>query len=413
MRSMIYIPLVLFLATLASAADVSALQRRPDVQAAVNAATEREPALELWRKLALTNAPSGHEDDRAAIIVDFLKQNGYPDAFRDRHGNVVSTPIKSGAGAIVFEAHMDTVVQPGVKITITEGKDASGATWAGPAVGDDVTGVVGLMKVAQALHEMKFQPKRPVVFVFSCNEEGGGTSEGAGGFIADNKGALGTWIGVDGSPIDPLGAIADYGTGSYSLRVVFHGPGVHTIESYGQPSTTRAMAMAIERLYEFDIPQTPLEKRTWLNIGFVSAGTVPNAMAKEAKFALDLRSNDATIGRALQQQAIDIIERAAKEAGVKVEYTKRQRDPVHLDTPGQKQLVEVLQASYRAVGIEPEEGKIGSSDYIRALMNGIPAAGIGITEIKHMHSPEEETEVEPLFQGIRQVLLAAVALGEK
>lgn len=397
----------------ASNTSISSIEKRSDVRTAAEIATERQSVLELWRKLALTSAPSGHEHERAAIILGLLKQSGYAQAFRDRHGNVVSEPLEPGAGTIVFEAHMDTVVQPGVKVTITEGKAASGDTWIGPAVGDDVTGVVGLLKVAQALSQAKVQMKRPVVFVFSCNEEGGGTSEGAGGFINDNKEALGAWIGVDGSPIDPLGAIADYGTGSYGMRVTFSGPGVHTIESYGQPSTTRALAIAIERLYKLDVPQAPLEKRSWLNIGFVQAGTVPNAMAKEAKFALDLRSNDAAAGRALQQQAIEIVEQAAQETGVKVEYTKRQRDPVRLDSAGQKQLVRILQDTYRAVGIEPREGKIGSSDYIRALMNGIPAAGIGITEIKHMHSAEEETEVEPLFQGIRQVLLAAVALGEK
>lgn len=394
------------------AADMTAIQARPDVQAGIKSATTRESVLQLWRRMALTNSPSGHEDDRAALILQFLRENGYPGAFRDRYGNVVSSPLEAGAGAIVFEAHMDTVVQPGVKIDITEGKDASGVTWIGPGVGDDTTGVIGLMKVAQTLHEMKLKSKRPVVFVFSCNEEGGGTSEGAGGFIGDNKEALGAFVGVDGSPIDLLGGIADYGTGSYGMRVSFQGPGVHTIESYGQPSTTHALAIAIERLYRLDVPQIPLERRSWLNIGFVQAGTVPNAMAKEAKFVLDLRSNDAETGRTLQQEAIHIVEQAAKETGVKVEYTKRQRDPVHLDTQGQRQFVDILRASYRAVGIEPEEGKIGSSDYIRALMNGIPAAGIGITNIRHMHSPEEETEVEPLFQGIKQLLLAAVALGE-
>ena len=93
---------------------------------------------------------------------------------------------------------------------------------------------------------------------------------------------------------------------------------MHTIESSGTPSTTRAVALAIERIYRLEIPQTPLEKRSWLNIGTIKAGTVPNAMAKDAEFTVDLRSNDAATGRALRDKVKAVIEGAARDAGVSV-----------------------------------------------------------------------------------------------
>ena len=45
-------------------------------------------------------------------------------------------------------------------------------------------------------------------------------------------------------------------------------------------------------------------------------------------------------------------------------------------------------------------------------MQGVPSAGIGLTNIRRMHSPEEEAEIDPLFTGMKQVLLAAVALSQ-
>ena len=174
------------------------------------------------------------------------------------------------------------------------------------------------------------------------------------------------------------------------------------------------MALAIERIYRIDLPQMPLEKRSWLNIGTIKAGTAGNAMAKTAEFTVDLRSNDAVTGRGLQKQVVAILEQAAKEVGVKVDLRNiSQRDPVFLNTPEQKRLIETLWASYRAIDITPKKGTIGSSDFgFLGLMQGVPSAGIGLTNIRRMHSPEEEAEIDPLFTGMKQVLLAAVALSQ-
>ena len=75
-------------------------------------------------------------------------------------------------------------------------------------------------------------------------------------------------------------------------------------------------------------------------------------------------------------------------------------------------MIETLWASYRAIGVTPQKGKIGSADFVIALAQGIPAAGIGLTNIRRMHSPEEEAEIDPLFTGMKEVLVAAVALSQ-
>ncbi len=377
---------------------------------------ERRPQiLDLWKQLAVTSAPSGHEDERAALVIAELQRLGYTEAYRDAAGNVITAPVAKGTKITAFVAHLDTVVQPGVKVTVTEGKNEKGKlTWTGPGVGDDTSGVVALLGVAEALHHAGLTLPN-VRWVFSVNEEGGGKSEGIRRFLTDHKPEIAAFISTDGSPIDELGAVADNGVGGYALLPKFTGPGVHTIESSGTPSTTHAVALAIERIYKLKIPQTPLEKRSWLNIGTIKAGTVPNAMAKTAEFTVDLRSNDAATGRALREKVKAIIERAAKDAGVTVaiDTTRWQRDPIFLKTPAQAQLIATLWASYRAIGITPQKGKIGSSDFVIALAQGVPAAGVGLTNIRRMHSPEEEAEVDALFSGMKEVAVAAVALSQR
>lgn len=412
------LPLLLMLSAAAGAQTPSSpgnLVERGDVKAAfASIDNDKQSILALWRKLTLASAPSGHEDARAALVMEELRRMGYEKAYRDKAGNLVSAPIAAGEQAIVFVAHLDTVVQPGVKVEIKEGKNDKGVTtWIGPGVGDDTSGVTALLAVAKVLPQLKIEWKRPVVYVFSVNEEGGGSSGGIKQFLDDNPKGIAAFISTDGSPIDELGAIADSGVGYYGLRPVFKGPGVHTIESYGVPSTTHAVALAIDRIYRVKIPRIPLNKMSWLNVGTINAGTVGNAMARESKFSIDLRSNDAATGRALQKKVVAILEESAKKAGVTVETNARGRDPIFLNTPEQKALVETLRESYRALGITPTQGKIGSSDFVIALAQGVPSVGIGLTNIRRMHSPEEEAEVEPLFVGIKEVVLAAAALASK
>ncbi len=128
-------------------------QALPDVEKASKFIDSRHDSiLALWRKLALINAPSGHEDERAAAILEDLKGSGYSQAFRDAAGNVLSAPIPPNSGAVVFGAHVDTVVQPGVQVALSEGHNEHGLTWTGPASGDDVSGVVALLATARAFH---------------------------------------------------------------------------------------------------------------------------------------------------------------------------------------------------------------------------------------------------------------------
>jgi len=186
--SVIFLTFVIALGSFASAqnteARVKSVYARPEIQSALKRFDQRRPEiLELWRKLALTSAPSGHEDERAAIVMQELRALGYNDVYRDTAGNVVSAPLRDNTKSVVFVAHLDTVVQPGVKVTVAEGKNEKGhTTWTGPGVGDDTSGVLTLLEVAEALHASQYHPSTPLVFVFSVNEEGGSTSEGAGAF---------------------------------------------------------------------------------------------------------------------------------------------------------------------------------------------------------------------------------------
>ena len=115
--------------------EVRRLSDRTDVKAA-NDYIDRnhESILREWIGLTEINAPSGQEQERARHIEGLLRKYHLDDIHYDSTGNLIAVRKGSGGGpVIVFDAHMDTVFQPGlqIKATIREGKVYA------PGIGDD------------------------------------------------------------------------------------------------------------------------------------------------------------------------------------------------------------------------------------------------------------------------------------
>src|SRR5205085_4172876 len=103
-----------------------ALLAQPQVVAAFAAVDkDREQILREWTMLTEINAPSGHERERAAAIEKILRRYKLADIHYDKAGNLIGVRKGTGGGArVVFDAHMDTVFQPGlqIKVTVRDGR---------------------------------------------------------------------------------------------------------------------------------------------------------------------------------------------------------------------------------------------------------------------------------------------------
>src|ERR1044072_7726112 len=113
---------------------VKGLLGRPDVIAAFAYIDKtREQILDEWIDLTEVNAPSGQEKERAEEIEEILKKLKLKDIHYDAKGNLIAVRRGTGGGQrVVFDAHMDTVFQPGLKI---KAKVRDGKVYA-PGIGD-------------------------------------------------------------------------------------------------------------------------------------------------------------------------------------------------------------------------------------------------------------------------------------
>ncbi|HKR21444.1 MAG TPA: M20/M25/M40 family metallo-hydrolase, partial [Pyrinomonadaceae bacterium] len=238
---------------------------------------DRDAILREWIAITEINAPSKQEKERARYIESLLRKYKL-DIRYDEVGNLIATRKGTGGGPVaVFDAHLDTVFKPGLKIKATV---RDGRVYA-PGVGDDTRNIEALLATIRALDAAKIKTKGDIVFLFTVDEEEEMT--GAEHYTKQNKGKVDYYVALDGG----YEGFTYAGIGINWYRHHIIGPGGHTRSRTPPYSATLPMARAISRIYELKVPNNPSSN---LNIGMLGGSEVVNAKASDAWFSVDLRS---------------------------------------------------------------------------------------------------------------------------
>ena len=381
------------------AEQVKALQDDPRVKVAFDHIDkDRDAILSEWIAITEINAPSKHEQERAKFIESLLRKHKL-DIRYDSAGNLIATRKGTGGGPVaVFDAHMDTVFQPGLKIKATV---RDGRVYA-PGVGDDTRNIEALLATIRALDAAKIKTKGDIVFLFTTDEEEGMT--GAKQYTKENKGKVDYYIALDGG----YEGFTYAGIGINWYRHHFIGPGGHTRSRTPPYSASLPMARAIARIYELKVPTTPSSN---LNIGMLGGSEVVNAKAADAWFSVDLRSTSNEVIADLEKQIATILDEEAKRFGMTVKTDVISSSPAAV-LPGNREshLVQMAEAVHRAMGFDPPIGNAGSNNSSAALLQGISSISTGAGPCRDAHALTENCEIEPLYRGIKKILLLEIAL---
>jgi tripeptide aminopeptidase len=385
--------------TVSPADHVKSVQGDPRVKVAFDHIDkDRDAILREWIAITEINAPSKQEQERAKYIESLLRKYKL-DIRYDSAGNLIATRKGTGGGPVtVFDAHMDTVFQPGLKIKATV---RDGRVYA-PGIGDDTRNIEALLATIRALDAAKIKTKGDLVFLFTTDEEAGMT--GAKQYTKDNKGKVDYYIALDGG----YEGFTYAGIGINWYRHHFIGPGGHTRSRTPPYSATLPLARAIARIYELKVPTNPSSN---LNIGMLGGSEVVNAKASDAWFTVDLRSTNNDVIADLEQKIAAILDEEAKRAGVTVKTDVISASPAAV-LPGNREsnLVKIAEAVHRAMGFDPPIGNAGSNNSSAALLQGITSISTGAGPCSDSHALTENCEIEPLYRGTKKILLLAVSL---
>ena len=379
--------------------EVKAIQEDSRVKAAfAYVDKDKDAILQEWIAITEINAPSKQEQERARFIESLLRKHNLEIRY-DTAGNLIATRKGTvGRPVTVFDAHMDTVFQPGLKIkaTVRDGRVHA------PGVGDDTRNIEALLATIRALDAANIKTKGDLVFLFTTDEEAGMT--GAKQYTKDNKGKVDYYIALDGG----YSGFTYAGIGINWYRHHLIGPGGHTRSGTPPYSASLPMARAISRIYELKVPTNPSSN---LNIGMLGGSEVVNAKAADAWFTVDLRSTSNEVIADLEKQIAAILNEEARREGMTVKTDIISSSPAAV-LPGNREshLVRVAEAVHRAMGFNPPIGNAGSNNSSAALLQGISSISTGAGPCNDAHALTENCEIEPLYKGIKKILLLEVAL---
>jgi acetylornithine deacetylase/succinyl-diaminopimelate desuccinylase-like protein len=393
-----------------------AVLERPDVRKATQSVDERSGAIiDEWIKLVEIPAPSTKEQARAKYIRGEMEKLGLTDIRTDDISNVSGVRKGTGGGpTVVFAAHMDTVFPEGTPIQVKREGDILRA----PGVGDDTSSLMATLEMFRALNRGGVKTKGDLIFLASVQEE---------------LGLLGAkhWLETSGYKPDLFIAV-DVGSnevwyGAFRIdqfKFFYTSPGAHTLESRGAPSPAKAVARAINALYEIPLPPVAEGlgnfKLPVMNVGMLGGGTVVNAIPREAWFTVDLRSMDSPTQDKLDSTVVSAAKKAAEQEGVGfrverkmgIDYTKARPREERLNHP----LVQTALATanyFRKKGtpeIKPTDA--GATDANIAVSMGIPAVAIGATVKYFPHRLEEYAEASSMVPGIKSLIALAVVVAK-
>ena len=358
----------------------------------------REKIIKEWIFLTEIPAPSGHEGKRAEYLKKQFESVGLDEVYIDSSGNVIGIwrGLEQGK-KVILSAHMDTVFQGVWEIEVKR----EGNILKAPGIGDDTASLINILWAIRALKQAGFKPFNTYYFMGTVGEEIG--LVGMQAFLSTSKEKFDLLIALDGD----LGKVHYGALGFGGGKIIFRGPGAHTMQSRGIPNPNLAVSKAIEQIYKIELPSEPIEKWTILNVGMIGGGKVRNAVSQESYFTVDLRSADQKELEKAQKEIKRICQDVASEIGVKLEMDLNEKTKAH-QIPGArdsflvKTVVDILQyLKVKDIEVDP----LGSTEANVGIEKGILSLNLGRTYGRYKHSLREEAEIDGLFLALKQILL--------
>ena len=354
-------------------------------------------------------APTGAETDRAAWVEGRMKAIGLADVERDELGNVYGRRVAQvgvqDRPALLVSAHTDTVFPHKTDLRL---RRLGSGLLCGPGIGDNSTGVAGLLTLAETLTQLAAPPV-DIWLVANSMEEGLGDLRGMRRVVdrlaaeTGGRGALGAVIVLEGMG---LGRIVHRALGVRRYRTSAAAPGGHSWGDFGAASAVHGLVSVAEEILKVQAPQTP---RTTFNIGRIGGGTSVNTIAQEAWMELDLRSESPETLLWLDGQVQRIVERhvaahRTRDDGLTLCHEQIGHRPAGA-LPFEHPLVQAACTNLQEIGIkERSDARISSTDANVPLSRDIPAVCVGLTNGGDVHRLSEWIDPLPLVKGMQQLL---------
>jgi tripeptide aminopeptidase len=375
-------------------------QADPLVRQALTQLNDYQPVLETAIEVQQVPAPTFDEAERAELVFKRFNELGLQDVHTDKVGNVYGRRPGNDPShtAVMIAAHLDTVFPRETNLKIRYDGDRV----YGCGLGDNSTGVAGLLHLARVMQEFNLPNAGDCWFVANVGEEGLGDLRGMRAAVEELREKVSSVIVLEGCDFGTLHHQA-IGVRRYKIQVT--APGGHSWGNFGSPSAIHILVRLAARLTEISLPHSP---RTTYNIGVIEGGTSINTIAQHASLLLDMRSVSPYALSNLVTNVDEQVRRiAAEHTDVKISTSlvgDRPSGSISREHP----LVQAATTAYQLVGATVTYQQ-SSTDANIPLSYDIPAVCIGLTDGGNAHRTDEYIIPANLGRGMQALLLLTMA----
>lgn len=345
---------------------------------------------ETFFKLLSFDSESFKEKQLADVVASELSDIGFNvffDSVPTPDGNNtvnLRAVYSSGEEAILFSAHLDTVVSTaGLKINVEENiVRSSGNTILGA---DDKAGIAAILAGCKSAIEKKLLPTSIEVLLTSAEERGLWGARyvkkedliSRYGFVLDGEGMVGTM--VVSAPFHE------------KIEARFKGKAAHAgVNARDGKSAIVAMSRAID-----SVKSGFIEEGLTANIGIVSGGTAMNIVPEEAYYIGEVRSEDEERLKNTVEEYRAACEKASSETGVEFSFnTERLYDGYRFSK--NDDIIRIAMKVFKKIKANPVIVRtMGGSDANILNAKGLRVMNVGIG-CGNPHTKEEWADLREL-----------------
>lgn len=345
-------------------------------------------------------APTFAEARRAAYVETRFLEIGLVDVVQDKLHNVYGRlpgRLKNGRLPVIVSAHSDTVFPANTDLTVRR----EGHLTYGPGIGDNSTGVAGLLALAESLKLHQIRPLADIWFVSNVGEEGLGDLCGMRA-VVERFGANAIYLVVEGGL---YGQISHQAIGVQRYEITVTAPGGHSWGNFGQRSAIHELGRLITAVDNLQMPSHP---KTTYNVGMIEGGTSINTIAQTAKMLLDLRSESPEQLDILVDKVEKLVSKTARQSDLSVTMTQIGSRPAG-QIRREAALVQQAALALQHAGCQKISYIASSTDANVPLSRGFSAVCIGLTESSNAHRLDEYMDSTYLAAGMSQLLLLTLS----
>jgi tripeptide aminopeptidase len=340
-------------------------------------------------------APTGGERRITRFLSDRFTESGLANISLDQAGNVAGVlPGRSGARHLLVAAHVDKVWAETDDHTVSVGV----GRMSGRGLADNSLGVAVLATLPLILDELGIELDSNLILLGTTRSFGRGDLGGMRFFLGNSERPIDAALCLEGIELGRL-SYSSLGMARGEIEVSVSGPATDERDEDSGVQVVAVLTGLVRRLLAIHDREHP---RASVLVRSIECGSGDGVPPRGGRICFEIRSRESSRVAAVEEEIAALVAEADRneELGVRGEMVARR-------SPGDLGATHPLVAKAREI-----LGLLGIGTHVvpsvselaLLLERGIPSLTVGITRGENRHSPAESIRLEPIFDGLAQIV---------